>query len=130
MSPVTFPCPSCGGPVEPLPGKVRLPCPYCGSVATIPENLRLAARSVETPGGSSGRPHFVPPPSQSGDDISDVLRQVQPLATGAVKVYGFWMWLRVLFRRIVPVCAIVLIILCLMMCGAGALILFLGRRGG
>jgi hypothetical protein len=130
MNRLTFPCSSCGGPVEPLPGKTRLPCPYCGSVATIPENLRLAARPVETLRSAPAQPPFIPPPPPSSDDITDVLRQVQPLATSAVKAYGFWALFRSLFRRVVPACAIVLIILCVMACGAGAIFLFLAQRGG
>jgi predicted RNA-binding Zn-ribbon protein involved in translation (DUF1610 family) len=130
VSHITFPCASCGGPVEPLPGKTHLPCPYCGSLVVIPENLRIAAQPADTPRSTATKYPFIAPPPPANDDITDVLRQVQPLATGAVKAYGLWMWLRILLRRVVPACAIVLIFLCLITCGIGAIILFLGQRGG
>lgn len=130
MNPNTFPCPSCGGPVDPLPGKTHLPCPFCGSAVTIPEELRLAGSSIETPGRTSTKPYFVPPPPRTSDDITDVLRQVEPFATNAVKGYGLWVLIRSFFRRILPACAIVLLIFCILACVAAALFLFLARRGG
>jgi predicted RNA-binding Zn-ribbon protein involved in translation (DUF1610 family) len=130
MNPENFPCPSCGGPVEPSPGKTNLPCPYCGSTVTIPEDLRLENKSLKASSSSSFQPAYTPPPPPTGDDITDVLRQVEPLATNAVKAYGFWILLRNLWRRVLPACAIILMILCLLACGTSVLLIFLYQRGG
>jgi hypothetical protein len=127
---MTYPCPSCGAPIEPLPGKTRLPCPYCGSATTIPDNLRIEDKPVEPPHSNTVSPYFIPPPPPASDDITDVLRQVEPFATNAVKAYGFWFILRNLWRRVFPVCAIVLMILCILVCAASVLIIFLSQRGG
>jgi DNA-directed RNA polymerase subunit RPC12/RpoP len=128
MSPVSFPCPSCGGPVEPLSGKIRLACPYCGSSVNIPENLQIKEKPAEVPEKST-TPYFMPPPPREGDDITDVLNQVKPLAAGAMKAYGIWAMLRMLWRRVVPACAVILMILCLLVCGASVLLIFLSQRG-
>jgi hypothetical protein len=128
MSPVSFSCPPCGGPVEPLPGKTRLPCPYCGSSVNIPDNLQIK----ETPSKVSGKtttPYFTPPPPREGDDLTDVLRQVKPLAAGALSAYGLWAMLRMLWRRVVPACAVIVMILCLLVCVASVLLIFLSQRG-
>lgn len=127
MSPISFPCPSCGGPLEPLPGKIRLPCPYCGSLVNIPDNLQIKETPSNVPGKKIA-PDFTPPPPREGDDITDVLNQVKPLAAGAMKAYGFWAMLRLLWRRAVPACAVILMILCLLACGLSVLLIFLIQR--
>jgi hypothetical protein len=94
----------------------------------IPEHLQIK----ETPSGVPGKtttPYFTPPPPRDGDDITDVLNQVKPLAAGAMRAYGFWAVLRMLWRRVVPACAVILMILCLLVCGASVLLIFLSQRG-
>jgi hypothetical protein len=130
MNSENFLCPNCGGPVEPLPGKTILPCPYCGSAVTIPVNLRLVSKPDETAHGTSSRLIYTSSRPTSSDDISDVLRQVEPLATNAVKAYGFWVLLRSLWRRVFPACAIVLMILCFLVCGLSIFVIFMSQRGG
>jgi hypothetical protein len=130
MSPEHFPCPNCGGPLEPLPGKINLPCPYCGSAVSVPVNLRLAIIPTEKSQDTSSRLTYTPLSPPPTDDITDVLRQVEPLATNAVKAYGFWMLLRTFWRRVLPACAIVLMILCLLICGVSIFLIFLRQRTG
>jgi hypothetical protein len=130
MNPENFPCPSCGGPVKPSPGKINLPCPYCGSTVTIPEDLRLENRPLKTSSSTQFKPTYAPPPPPTGDDITDVLSQVEPLASNAVKAYGFWLLLRNLWRRVLPACAILLMLLCLLACATSVLLIFLYQRGG
>jgi hypothetical protein len=129
MSPVTFPCPACGGPVEPVPGKIQIPCPYCATTVTIPDQLRIKAVTHSVSPGKTTTPYFVPPPPREGDDITDVLNQVKPLAAGAVTAYGIWAMLRTLWRRVVPACAVILMILCLIVCVLSVLIIFVSQRG-
>jgi len=130
MNPENILCPNCGGPVEPIPGKTNLPCPYCGSAVTIPVNLRLAIQPNKTTHGTSSSLTYTPPPTPNSDDITDVLRQVEPLAANAVKAYGFWVLLRTIWRRVLPACAIVFMILCLLLCGVSIFFIFVSQRGG
>ncbi len=120
MTETTFPCPACGGPVEPLPGAVRIPCPYCGSQATVPESLRLRA---------APKPKPAPPPAQTFSpepeiDISDALRKAQPVAVKALN--AFWLW--TLVRRFAPGClAFLALSACLCLATVAILI---SNRGG
>lgn len=114
--------------MEPLAGKTNIPCPYCDTTVTIPEGMRT--RTIEVPPPAKTKsPAFIPPPPREGDDITDVLSQVEPLAKGAMKAYGFWFMLRTLWRRILPACAVILMLLCLLACGASILIIYLSQRG-
>jgi hypothetical protein len=94
----------------------------------ISENLQTKNKPVEVP-QKTATPFFTPPPPREGDDITDVLNQVKPLATGAMRAYGFWTILRMLWKRVVPVCAVVVMILCLLVCGASIFLIFLSQRG-
>jgi hypothetical protein len=94
----------------------------------IPENLQIKEKSAEFPKKTT-TPYFIPPPPREGDDITDVLRQVEPLAKGAMGAYGIWTVLRMLWRRVVPACAVILMIICLLVCGASVLLIFLSQRG-
>jgi len=114
--------------VEPLAGKTRNPCPYCDTTVTIPEELRTRTTEVPPP-AKTKFPTFTPPPPREGDDITDVLNQVKPLASGAMKAYGIWAMIRMLWRRVVPACAVILMLLCLLICAASILIIFLSQRG-
>jgi hypothetical protein len=130
MNPDHFACPNCGGPVEPLPGKTNLPCPYCGSTVAFPVNLILPIDPNGKRQDVLSRMNNTPPPSSNSDDITDVLRQVEPLATNAVKAYGFWVLLRSFWRRVLPACAIVFMILCFLLCILSIFLIFLSQRGG
>lgn len=116
--------------MEPLAGKTHIPCPYCATTITIPDNLRTIDSPLIPPPSRKTTPYFIPPPPREGDDITDVLNQVKPLANGAMKAYGFWFMLRTLWRRFVPACAVIMVILCFLVCGASILIIFLSQRGG
>jgi hypothetical protein len=95
---------------------------------TIPEQLQIK----ETPSKVSDKTttsYYTPPPPREGDDITDVLQQVKPLAAGAMRAYGFWTMLRLLCRRVVPACAVIVMILCLLVCGVSIFLIFLSQRG-
>jgi hypothetical protein len=115
--------------VEPLAGKTHIPCPYCATTVTIPDNLRTKDSPVIPPPSRKTTPYFIPPPSREGDDITDVLNQVKPLAAGALSAYGLWAMLRMLWRRVVPACAVILMILCLLVCGVSVILIFVSQRG-
>ena len=116
--------------MEPPAGKSIIPCPYCETAVSIPENLRTKDLPATSPSNKIINPYFIPPLPREGDDISDVLSQVQPLASGALKVYGIWAMLRMLWRRILPVCAVIAMVFCLLICAASILVIFLSQRGG
>lgn len=99
-------------------------------MVTIPDDLRTKDSPLIPPPSRKTTPYFVPPPPREGDDITDVLNQVKPFAKGAMKAYGFWYMLRTLWRRVVPACAFIMVILCFLVCGASILIIFLTQRGG
>lgn len=114
--------------MEPLAGKTRISCPYCDTTVTIPDELKT--RSTNAPPPSNNKtPYFIPPPPREGDDITDVLNQVKPLASGAMKAYGIWAMIRMLWRRVVPACVVLVMILCILVCAASILIIFLAQRG-
>jgi hypothetical protein len=94
----------------------------------IPEHLQTKNKSVEVP-QKTATPFFTPPPPREGDDITDVLNQVKPLAAGAMRAYGLWAMLRMLWRRVAPVCAVFVMVLCLLVCGASLFLIFLSQRG-
>jgi hypothetical protein len=94
----------------------------------IPDNLQIKETSSKFP-GKTDTPYFTPPPPHEADDITDVLRQVKPLASGAMRAYGFWAILRMLWRRVVPACVVIWMILCLLVCGVSVLLIFLSQRG-
>lgn len=39
MSDTSFPCPACGGPVEPNPGEKHTTCGFCGLAVSVPESF-------------------------------------------------------------------------------------------
>jgi hypothetical protein len=94
----------------------------------IPDNLQIKETPSKVPGKAT-TPYFTPPPPHEGDDLTDVLRQVKPLAAGALSAYGLWAMLRMLWRRVVPACAVIVMILCLLVCAASVLLIFLSQRG-
>lgn len=94
----------------------------------IPDNLQIKETPFRSPGKAT-TPYFTPPAPREGDDLTEVLRQVKPLASDAMRAYGFWVMLRMLWRRAVPACAVLVMVLCLLVCAASVLLIFLGQRG-
>lgn len=62
QSPGLFKCPSCGAPLDPIPGMSAMKCPYCGASVVIPETLRGTGLSK------------APVPNESPGSLSDVTR--------------------------------------------------------
>lgn len=140
--PKTFSCPACGAPVEPAPNKNFMPCPFCGTALTIPVKLRWKqAITPEPPPPSTGKPVFDPFKAAENarftgerakkaqvetEFVTKALRQVQPIAAGAVSAYALWASL----QRVLPGCLVVLTILCVLSCGIGATLFFILRQGG
>jgi len=68
-----------------------------------------------------------PPPSRSDEEqIADVLRKAQPIATGALKTYAWWN----IAKRFIPGCLIAMAVLCVLTCVSGAAFIFLLQQGG
>ena len=128
MNLTTFPCPACGGPVQPEAGEAHMPCPYCGTLVNIPDALQIKTASLGTEASSSTNPTYVPPPPNN--EISDVIREVAPLAAGAVAAVGFGVAARRFARRVLPACLVVLLLLCFFACGAVLLFSTMINRGG
>lgn len=136
----TFPCLACGAPVEPIPNRDRMSCPFCGTALTIPFELRWEQAIVPEPPPIVEKPVFDPfkavkdahpdterPEKQVDTEfVTKTLRQVQPIAAGAVSAYALWASL----RRVLPGCLIALTILCALSCGVSAVVIYLLRQGG
>ena len=127
MNATTFPCPACGGPVQVEAGEAHLPCPYCGTLVNIPDALQIKTSPVGTQASSSAILTYVPPPPNN--EISDVIREVAPLAAGAVAAVGFGMAARRFARRILPACLVILLLLCFLACGTVLLFSTMINRG-
>jgi hypothetical protein len=117
-SQTTTPCPACGAPNEPQANLDYMSCTYCGTNLEIPKDLRKKAeRRLAVKEKTMTH-------SAAEVDVSELLRQAQPIATGALNLLFIWNWA----KRIIPVCltmAIILFIACLL---AGGLLFVFGGR--
>lgn len=131
-----FPCPACGAPVDPAPGKTTLPCPFCGTTVTIPPELRLA-EAPPPPLPAPEEPRFDPfaaaeaarfdeekleEVNRDQKALTDTLRHTQTVVAGAAGAYALWAGV----KRFAPGCLAGLVILCLVgVAGVVGLILLL-----
>lgn len=118
MAENAFPCPACGGPLEANPGEKRTVCGYCGVTVTVPESY-IPQKKVDTEppkAQTPARPAPPPPRKSDQEQVADVLRKAQPIATGALNTYAWWTGA----KRFIPGCIIVLVVLCLLACLASA----------
>ena len=97
----TIPCPACGAPNVPEAGRAQMACSYCGANLTIPASMRKAAppKVEKTP------PMAAPPPTPEAD-VSEVLRQAQPVLTQAWNTFAWWTWI----RRALPTCLVIILV--------------------
>ena len=72
-------------------------------------------------------PRYTPPPPKTDEEqVADVLRKAQPIATGALRTYAWW----TVVKRFIPGCLITLTVLCVLTCVSGAAFIFLLQQGG
>ncbi|PKN94982.1 MAG: hypothetical protein CVU44_04010 [Chloroflexi bacterium HGW-Chloroflexi-6] len=134
--PTPFSCSTCGAPVTAEPGMEIMPCPYCGVALTIPPRLRRKKATVMEPtrpekpkdpfsAAASVRLDKKTTGSQNETEmLTGALRQAQPIARGAAKLYNFW----VLAKYFLPGILIALTVICLVICIVSlALGIYLGQ---
>ncbi|PWH13910.1 MAG: hypothetical protein DDG60_09375 [Anaerolineae bacterium] len=118
-----------------------MPCPFCGTSLTIPPALRWQQTAAPEPPTPETPPKRFDPfqaaekarftaeqaekAQAETEFVTNALRQVQPIAAGAVSAYGLWLGL----KRFLPACLTLLAISCLLACGVSIFLAFFLGRG-